>query len=277
MATFSSSGNITSWVASSNHFPQDINGQSCVAYSGHIYCVGGTYDSTGDDVASSYFATLTDSGAIGPWMPTTSFPIPIDTESCVASSFHIYCIGGNNETDGTNADATLSNSVWFATISSSGIGNWSQTTSYPTNDYFPDCLTAGGYAYCIGGEDSNGNSLTTSYFAPLTANGVGPWTQTIAYPVAATGQACAISAGAIYCVGGETAGGPSPTYTNAVYYAQISSGGIGGWKQSSSYPRSVGTTCAISSAYLYCVGGFDSGTVDENGAVNYASLTSLAG
>jgi hypothetical protein len=277
LATFSSSGNITSWVASSNHYPQDINGESCAAYSGYVYCVGGSYDDAGDDVASSYYATLTSSGAIGVWMTTTPYPIPIDTESCVASSSYIYCVAGNNETDGTYADAAPSSSIWFAPISSSGIGNWSETTPYPTNDYFPDCFAAGDYAYCIGGSDSNDNSLTTSYFAPLTANGVGPWTQTTAYPVAATGQACVISAGVIYCVGGETAGGSSPTYTNAVYYAQISSDGIGGWKQSPNYPSSVGTTCAISSTYVYCVGGFDSSSVGENNIVNYASLTSLVG
>jgi hypothetical protein len=230
-------------------------------------------------VASSYYATLTNSGAIGEWMSTTPFPIPIDTESCVASSSHIYCIGGNNETDGEAEDAAPSNSVWFAPISSSGIGNWSQTTPYPSNDYFPDCFAAGGYVYCIGGADSNGNSLTTSYFAPLTANGVGPWTQTTAYPVAATGQACAISAGVIYCVGGETAEGSSstpPTFTNSVYYAQISPGGIGTWKQSPNFPESIGTDCAIASNYLYCVGGFNNNG-GVNSIVNYASLTSLAG
>jgi len=276
-ATFSSSDNITSWVASANHYPQDINGQSCADHSGYIYCVGGSYDDAGDDVASSYYATLSANGAIGQWMPTTPFPIPVDTQSCVASSSFIYCIGGANETDGTNADAVPSNSVWFAPISSAGIGNWSQTTMYPANDYFPSCFAYGGYVYCIGGADSDGNSLTTSYFSPLTASGVGPWTQTVAYPVAATGQACAISAGVIYCVGGETAGGSSPSYTNAAYYAQASSGGIGAWKQSPSYPNSVGTTCAISSNYLYCVGGFDGSSVGENNVVNFASLTSLAG
>jgi len=276
-ATFSSSGNITSWTASPNAYPQYIDGQSCVAYSGYVYCVGGSYNEPGDDVRSSYYAPLSSTGAIGAWTSTTKFPIYIDTESCVASSSTIYCIGGNNETDGTNADSAPSNSVWYAPLSSSGIGNWTLTTPYPSDDYFPDCYAAGGYVYCIGGSDSNDNSLTTTYFAQLTASGVGSWSQTKAYPVAASGQACAISAGVIYCVGGETADGPSPTYTDAVYYAPISSAGIGAWKQSPSYPNSVGTDCAISSGYMYCVGGFDASTINENNVVNYASLVSLAG
>jgi hypothetical protein len=277
-ATFSASGNVTDWTASPNAYPQYINGESCVTYSGYLYCVGGSYNDALDDVASSYYASLSSSGAIGTWKSTTKFPIYIDTESCVASSSTIYCIGGNNETDGTNADSAPSNSVWFAPLSPSGIGNWTLTTPYPANDYFPDCFAASGYVYCIGGADSNGNSLTTSYFAPLTTSGVGPWSQTTPYPVAATGQACAISAGVIYCVGGETAEGSSTssaTYTNAVYYAPISSGGIGAWKQAPNYPNSVGTDCAISSGYLYCVGGFNSSS--ESNIVNYASLTSLTG
>ena len=53
-----SSVNITTWTSDSNQYPQDINGQSCVAFSGYVYCVGGTYDDGGDDVASGYFAVL---------------------------------------------------------------------------------------------------------------------------------------------------------------------------------------------------------------------------
>jgi hypothetical protein len=274
-ATFSSSDNVTGWTAGTNPYPKAINGQACAAYQGYVYCVGGAYDVPGDDVASSYYAPLSSSGVIGTWSSTTAYPTYIDTQSCVASSSYIYCIGGENETDGTAADAAPTGSVWYAPISASGIGNWSQTTSYPANDYFPDCFSDAGYVYCIGGTDSNGNTLTTSYYAPLTATGIGAWTTTSSYPIDDTAQACAISSGVIYCVGGETSVGQNPSYTNGVYYATVSSSGIGTWKQSPNYPDKIWTDCAISSGYLYCVGGFDSSSTYYSFIVNYASLGSL--
>lgn len=275
-AVSSSSRNITGWTSDPNQYPQSIDGQACVAYSGYVYCVGGTHDDGGDDVASSYYAPLSSGGAVGKWNSTTAYPIPIDTQYCVASSGYIYCVGGNNETDGTNADSTSSNSVWYAPLSSSGIGSWSHSTPYPANLYFPSCFAANGYIYCLGGADSNDNSQSADYYAALSSAGVGTWTQTTAYPIQASGQACAISSGYIYCVGGETAGGQSPSYTNAVYYAPVSASGIGTWKQAGNYPASVGTTCVISSGYMYCIGGFDGSSVGENNAVYYAPLASLS-
>jgi len=269
-----SSVNITSWTPDSNQYPQNINGQSCVAYSGYVYCVGGTYDEGGDDVASSYFAALGGGGTVGTWASTTAYPIPIDSQSCVASSGFVYCVGGNNETDGSNADSAYSSTVYYAQLTSSGIGAWSPTMAYPAGIYFPTCYSAGGYIYCLGGADINDNALSTDYFAPLSSTGVGTWTQTTAYPVQASGQACAVSSGHIYCVGGEEVDG---TYTAAVYYAMVSSGGIGAWQGAAGYPTSVQTTCVITGGYMYCVGGFDSSSVGDNNAVYYASLSSLSG
>jgi hypothetical protein len=275
-SAISSSGNITGWALSSSPYPRTIDGESCVLSSGLIYCVGGSYDEPGDDLSSSYYASVTASGSMGSWSPTTAFPIPADSQSCVASSSYVYCVGGNNETDGLNADATDTNSVWYAPLSASGIGNWSLTTPYPSNDYYPSCFASGSDIYCLGGADSNDNSLGTAYYATLSPSGVGAWTSTTSYPVAGTGQSCVISSGDILCVGGETSGGQSPKYTNAVYYAPISAGGIGAWKQSTSYPVSVGTECVVLSGDIYCVGGFDGSTAGANNFVEYASLASLA-
>ena len=75
--------------------------------------------------------------------------------------------------------------------------------------------------------------------------------------------------GYIYCVGGEE----QNSFTNAVYYAAVSSGGIGAWTKAANYPLSVVTTCIISSGNLYCVGGFDSSAA--YGATYYISLDSL--
>ena len=266
------SRNITSWTPDPHSYPVAINGQACVAYSDYAYCVGGSYDDGGDDVASSYFTPLSGNGTTGSWTSTTAYPIPVDSEYCAASIGHIYCVGGNNETDGTNADSTLSNSVWYATLSPSGIGAWSRTTPYPANIYLPSCFAYDGYIYCLGGTDINNNAESGDYSASLTPSGVGEWVATTSYPIQVSGQACGFSSGYVDCVGGQE---NSNSYTNAVYYAQVSSNSIGTWKQSGNYPRSVGTTCVVSSGYMYCVGGFDSSSLGENGATYFAPLSAI--
>lgn len=274
----SGNGNLSEWSPQANKYPLNINGQSCVAASRYTYCVGGSTDAEGDDTTSSYFAQLTQ-GVVGNWTQTTPYPIAIDTQSCVTSTGYIYCVGGNNETDGTYADSTPSSSVWYAQLSASGIGAWSRTTSYPTNVYLETCYQAGGFIYCLGGVDGNGNSVNTDYYAPLTPSGVGTWAKTTAYPQQLSFPACVISSGMIYCVGGETSynsNSNTGSYTSAVYVATISSSGIGSWKSVGGYPDSSATDCVATGGVVYCVGGLDSSSAEETGAVYYAQLTSFS-
>jgi hypothetical protein len=270
-AISSSANNITGWTPDPSLYPQTIYAQACVASSGYVYCVGGTYDDAGDDVNSSYYAPLSSNGVVGTWMSTTAYPIPVDSQSCVASSGYIYCVGGFDEAEGTNATSYPSSSVEYAPISSSGIGSWQDSTAYPSNSYAPSCFGGGGYIYCLGGFDSDQNPLSTAYYAPLSSAGVGTWTQTTAYPFQGIGEACAISSGNIYCAGGEESSG----YTNAVYYAPVSSGGIGAWVKGPNYPDSAWTTCVTSSGDIYCMGGVDGSSAGETGATYYTSLASL--
>jgi hypothetical protein len=151
-----------------------------------------------------------------------------------------------------------------------------KTTPYPTNFFLPSCVAAGGYIFCLGGVDENGNSVGAAYFATLSSTGIGPWTSTTAYPLPASGIGCVLSSATIYCVGGVTAGGQNPAFTSAVYYAQVSPGGISSWKSGPDYPTSVSTDCVTVSGNVYCVGGFDGSSTQENNAVKYAALTSLS-
>ncbi|MGA2875811.1 MAG: hypothetical protein ABSE82_09790 [Nitrososphaerales archaeon] len=264
-----SSSNLTGWTVGST-YPTNIMAQACAVYAGYIYCVGGTYDAAGDDIATSYYTSISQTGTLGAWNSTTDYPIPIDSQYCAAASGYIYCVGGNNETDGTNGAAVPTSSVWYAPISASGIGTWSISNAYPANIYFPSCVASSSDIYCVGGVNGNDNGVNSAYYAALTSSGVGVWTQTTNYPTSVVGQACSIASGYIYCVGGETG---SNTYASGVFSATVSSTGIGKWKQASGYPISVETTCVASSTDLYCVGGFDSSSV---GATNYAFYASLS-
>jgi hypothetical protein len=275
--TLSESGNITGWTQNPTSYPTDVSDESCVESGSYLYCVGGAHDPGGDDVSSSYYAQFNSGGGLGMWFYTTPYPIPVDAESCVASTSYIYCVGGNNETDGTEGTVAPSSSAWYAKLSQSGIGNWSNTTPYPLNSYLPSCFTADGGIYCLGGVDSSDNPLGNAYYAPLSSAGIGQWVPTTAYPLPSTGQACAFSNGFVYCVGGATSGGQSAAYTSALYFAPVSTSGIGAWKEGPDYTMSVGTTCTIASGRLYCVGGYDGTTEGEDNYVNYVSLSSVSG
>jgi hypothetical protein len=271
----SQSGNITAWTLGSNPYPKEVSGEACVTSSGYVYCVGGFIDASADDTGSSYYAQLSGTGGIGTWFYATPYPVTVDSMSCVASSSRIYCVGGNNETDSTDGTMAPSDTAWYAGLSATGIGAWNRTASYPNIVALPSCAEWGGYIYCVGGADSNSNPLSNAFYASLTAQGIGQWIPTTGYPLPATGQSCATSGGYIYCVGGATTGGQTASYTNAVYYAPVSASGIGTWKEATDYPNTVGTSCAVSFRYIYCVGGFDSSVEGENDAVNYASLATL--
>ena len=268
-------GNITSWTQNANSYPDTISGESCITSSGYIYCVGGSYDAGGDDVASSYYAQLLGGGKVGMWFYTTPYPVPTDSQSCVTLASYIYCVGGNNETDGTENTVGPSSSNWYAPLSETGIGTWKQTTTYPTNAYLPSCFIAGSYIYCVGGVDSGDNPIGNAYYASLSSSGVGQWVQTTSYLLPSTGPSCAASRGYVYCVGGATTGGQTPSYSNAVYMAPVSSAGIGTWTAGPNFPIGVATSCAIGGGRMYCVGGFDGSSKGENNAVVYASLSSL--
>ena len=232
---------VGSWTSTTS-YPTAIRTASCVSASSTIYCIGGYTNSTlSDDV---YYASLSPSG-VSSWTNTTSYPFPVWSTSCVASSAGIYCVGGGTVTSSVSS----SPSVYFAPFSSSGIGSWVATSSYPLAVKQQSCAASSSEIYCVGGYDA-----TAVYYAPLSSSGVGTWTQTTGYPftVGANLASCVIVGNAIYCVGGHT----GPSVSSDVYHAQISSSGVAQWLNSTSYPVAVwGESCVTSGGQIYCIGG----------------------
>jgi hypothetical protein len=247
------SGYLSPWGATTN-YPSEIIDQACSVASTYIYCVGGEANSS--TVDNVYYTSLSSSG-VGNWSRTTSYPIGIFEQSCAINSGYIYCVGGQ----GISQPST--DAVYYATVSSSGVGTWKSTTSYPTTVFSQDCAIYSGYIYCVGGS-AGGFYSSAAYYATVNSSGVGTWESTAHYPAAILDQSCAIYSGYIYCVGGSELF----SNTNATYYAPVSSSGIGSWKSTTSYPASqIFTSCVASSGYLYCIGG-----TGESSA--YASITS---
>jgi hypothetical protein len=240
-APVSSSG-VGDW-ASTTSYPTTIRSQSCVAASSTIYCVGGYAGSTLSDLV--YYAPLSSEG-VGPWTNTTSYPFPVWSNSCVASSSGIFCVGGGTATTSALSSASA---VYFAPFSSSGVGQWVSTTSYPVGVKQFSCAASSSDIYCVGGYDS-----TDVYYAPLSPSGVGSWGNTTGYPftVGANLASCVTVGDAIYCIGGHT----GPNVSSDVYQAAISQSGVGQWVNDTSYPTTVwGESCVTSGGQIICVGG----------------------
>ncbi len=270
-APISSTG-IGNWTLDQYSYPQSIMFASCLTSSGYVYCVGGTYMSSGNDTAATYFAPIESSG-LGNWTATSPYPVPTDSESCVPSSGYVFCMGGENETTGTSASATDSASVWYASLTSSGIGPWSRTTAYPSGSFFPECSSLGGYIYCVGGEDLSGDAISSSYYASVSPDGIEEWTASSSYPIQVTAESCAPAATVLYCVGGLSSGGAS---TSAVYYAGLSPSGIGGWQQGGAYPNALATDCVASPSFVYCMGGYDPGSSGYSSGSYFAPVAASA-
>jgi len=242
---------VGTWKSTKNNYPITISNQSCVVYGVYIYCVAGA-SSYGFSVSAVYFASLSSSGGVGVWKSTTSYPTYLTGESCVGASAYIFCVGGQD-------DGVFTNAVYFALLSSSGgiRGNWMKTTSYPTVSAFQSCDVQGRYIYCVGGANSlYGPSTSNVQFARWSSSGLGAWKLTTAYPTPIQQQSCKAHGGYIYCVGGASPYGGYNSPTNAVYFASLSSSGVGKWKSASSYPIIVmGESCHVYGGYIYCIGG----------------------
>ena len=237
-APLSSSG-VGQWIATTD-YPLPILNPTCVANSGYIYCVSGTVGQTSSTslnlTSDVFYAPLSPSG-IGKWAQTTPFPNPISPPPCVTDSTYIYCV-----TQNATGPFLPAGNTYFAHLSSTGVGKWTESSQIPSNPL--GCVASGGYAYCFGGACPPFPTpcTTPSYYAPLSSQGIGRWTQTTSLPTAAQ---------EIY------AAGDSYLYFLATpnpLVAHLSSSGIGSWNATTPYPEESPAGCFTSGEYLYCIG-----------------------
>ena len=129
---------------------------------------------------------------------------------------------------------------------------------------------------------TNGTVNSTTIPAVSASSGsLGPWESTTPYPLANTSSmSCAAANGYVYCVGGLTIAGNPPgsnrSIINKVYYAQLTSSGIGPWHAAPDYPYDIyGASCAADAynpSYLACAGGFT-----ESASLDVPRLDNAAG
>ncbi|MDE1860987.1 MAG: hypothetical protein KGH72_04715 [Candidatus Micrarchaeota archaeon] len=266
---------IGSWTSSTPRPAINANGSDwepgCVIYSGYIYCIGGTvpnYDHFSTYLAYSnatYSAPVSSSG-IGAWTKQTKFPIRWGFGECVNSTQgYIYCIGGVTANKSYGC-CHFMNDTYYAKLTNGNIGAWQHSANnIPINENYNTCNYANGYIYCVGGETvTTGSGVywqpppacapggcyyadsQKTYYAKVLSNGdVGQWQLSTIYPYNFTGQRCIADNNYMYCI---TQPNVFTGYNGTVFYAQLSSGGIGTWNQTKRYPQNITSqTCVVPS------------------------------
>ncbi len=245
-----------------NDYPTLVYDQDCNAYGSRFYCVGGIFG--GESYNAVRYTNISASGA-GEWENTTPYPIRIYNHSCVINNGYLYCVGGTSN----GSDTSLS---YFAPITGSGVGTWHKTSSYPFAIDDSSCSPYNNYIYCVGGRTLNENSsYNHTYYAPLSASGIGKWAEATPYPNPVYDQACTASTGYLFCIGGY---GANAMTVNSLFYAQITTNGLGAWEKGPAYPyETIRSTVLVSYGDdLYVIGGYqDLGSVASD-RVFYTSI-----
>jgi hypothetical protein len=240
-----STGQLGVWNRTTD-YPLPLVALSCVTDGGFVYCVGGGDETSprgSGGLNRTYFAPLSPTG-IGQWTRTADYPLLIARASCVASSDYIYCAGGFA---GPGSQVTAD--VFYAVLSPSGIGAWKQTTSFPIPTV-PPCFVDSSYIYCAVEHPTFDRIWPAgdTYFAHLSAAGVGNWTessQLLSYPLG-----CSASGGYAYCFGGGNCPPPGPCASPS-YYAPLSPNGVGAWTRTTDLPTAALDIYVSGSSYEY--------------------------
>jgi hypothetical protein len=166
-----SGGVVGTWTLGTNAYPTNIAEQSCVAYSGYIYCVGGW---TGIPTTAAVYSASLSNGVVGTWtLSTNPYPTNIAEQSCVAHSGYIYCVGGWT-------GIASSAAVYYASVGRGRVGTWTSTTAYPTiigvtaGIDSESCVTYSEYLYCVGGTTGAG-FITNAVYSVVTDLSVGDY------------------------------------------------------------------------------------------------------
>jgi hypothetical protein len=109
------SGVLGAWT-NANSYPVNVELQSCAGLPGYIYCIGGQNVGHENYSNSSYYAPVFNSGGIGAWIATETYPLRTSGSSCVVVSNSVYCLGGE-------WSSSTYNNVYYAPVSNLGIAN----------------------------------------------------------------------------------------------------------------------------------------------------------
>ncbi|MDE2001480.1 MAG: tail fiber protein [Patescibacteria group bacterium] len=142
------------------------------------------------------------------------------------------------------------------TGSDGSLGSWGSTTVLPYSIGNGGTVTANGYIYQLGGQNSGG-AVNYVYYAKVNSDGtIGSWTSTTPLVTAYSTITFVAINGYIYEAGGSLGGGAG---SNVVNYAKINTdGSLGSWTSTTVLPSgSYQNFGAAANGYFYVMGGYN--------------------
>jgi N-acetylneuraminic acid mutarotase len=214
-------------------------------------------------------ANLAHAESLGTWTSTTIYPIQLAGTGCAVVSDATYCVGGFDSSYNSYDD------VYYASLTSTGLGTWVTGTVYPTAVDSESCVSANSTIYCVGGEEEGGQVvLDNVYYSQISSPLEFSWSAGATYPQPTAATSCVVYGGYIYCVGGF---GSDGSEVSSSYYAPLASPGINSWTSTTAYPKAVDSeSCVAAGGYIYCVAGEVESGGNPNVPINnvyYAQLT----
>ena len=247
---------------------------------------------TRTDVIQTFQIYNNDSGAPAGYSTSANTystnPNRIGASATVLNGY-LYVAGGNT---GTTEGSTPVTTVSYAAIDANGsLGSWSNTTAaLPAARAWGKLLNAGGSLYYVGGQDGDGTSQSTIYYATPSSGNVTTWsTATASLPASRTQFGATVWNNRLYVVGGYTgtqnqlvygtSGSSSftvPTGISSITVKAWGAGGSGGNGSSSTGTGGAGGGGGFAQATLSVTGG-TSLTVNVGSGGTKASAASNGG
>ncbi|MGB4967320.1 MAG: hypothetical protein WBO35_03915 [Candidatus Saccharimonadales bacterium] len=220
-----SDGSIGAWTVSTVSINQRW-GLTMTVSNSFAYVIGGCVNGNAPTCAAAgqtnsiqtFQVYNNDSGAPAAYSTSANTygtnPNRIGVSSTVLNGY-IYAAGGcTGLTDCMNPVSTVS----YAPLDVYGnVGSWSNTTgSLPDVRAWGKLLTAGGSLYYVGGQDANGTSQASVYYATPSSGNVSSWsTASNGLPASRTEFGAAVWNNRLYVVGGNTGSSNTIIYNSA--------------------------------------------------------------
>lgn len=213
-APVNSDGTLGTWTVETNLPPAGTSFPILCLVKSKLFIIGGA--GTASAVSSVYSCTVNADGTLGTWVTETSLPAARGYAQGLVIKNRIYVIGGY---DATGVGV---NTVYYADISSTGnIGTWNTGTALPTPLIHCSSFVTKNGIYICGGTN-NSSYLSTTYFAPINADGtIGTWVLSTSLPSIMTGSQLIVTSSKVYIFGSRTS---DVGFAATVVYANVSGG-----------------------------------------------------
>jgi hypothetical protein len=261
------SGSPLAYTTGTNNIGIDNIGSRAVVNNGYIYVAGGCTAlacTTGTDLQSVYYASISANGDVGTWATTSAMGTKRAYFGLTAYNGYMYAVGGSNFATvalATTEHAFICDGTATGGCTAGGgnigkLGTWTADTSMGAGNERADFGFSmfNGYIYVVGGSNNSSVLQTTVFHALLGSGSIGTWTTNdTAFTTARSGMALVAYGQTLFLMGGYD----GSNYLFDTQYVNITgTGTIGTWAFGSSLPQAVRQGQGFAAnGYLYVVGG----------------------